>query len=58
MIRLNCINIIVLLMSLAHSLNFQDTSVDMEDGMSKSKHQDNPFIEPTQQQTLVDMKGT
>ncbi|KAG8335934.1 hypothetical protein J6590_056515, partial [Homalodisca vitripennis] len=34
-----------------------DTSVDLEDGMSKSKHQDNPFIDqPTQQQTVVDMK--
>ncbi|XP_054288733.1 sodium channel protein para-like isoform X6 [Macrosteles quadrilineatus] len=33
-----------------------DASVDLEDGMSKSKHQDNPFIEPTQQQTVVDMK--
>nr|CAD7438987.1 unnamed protein product [Timema bartmani] len=33
-----------------------DTSVDSEDGAMKAKHQDNPFIEPTQHQTVVDMK--
>nr|CAD7424705.1 unnamed protein product [Timema monikensis] len=33
-----------------------DTSVDSEDGTMKAKHQDNPFIEPTQHQTVVDMK--
>ncbi|XP_014251562.1 sodium channel protein para isoform X9 [Cimex lectularius] len=32
-----------------------DTS-DIEDGPPKSKNQDNPFIEPAQQQTVVDMK--
>lgn len=44
-------------LSLVSSGVFQDTSVDLEDGMSKSKHQDNPFIEPMQQQAVVDMKG-
>lgn len=34
----------------------QDTS-DLEDGTSKSKHQDNSYMEPSQQQTVVDMKG-
>nr|QRG33296.1 paralytic [Schistocerca americana] len=33
-----------------------DASLDSEDGPAKMKHQDNPFIEPTQQQTVVDMK--
>nr|QLB38375.1 Nav3-2 [Apolygus lucorum] len=32
-----------------------DTS-DLEDGLPKVKHQDNPFIEPAQQQAVVDMK--
>lgn len=38
-------------------LMFQDPSVDLEDCTTKNKHQDNPFIEPVQQQTVVDMKG-
>ncbi|XP_075226668.1 sodium voltage-gated channel paralytic [Lycorma delicatula] len=33
-----------------------DPSVDLEDCTTKNKHQDNPFIEPVQQQTVVDMK--
>ncbi|XP_066993816.2 sodium channel protein para [Anabrus simplex] len=33
-----------------------DTSLDSEDGATKGKHQVNPFIEPTQHQTVVDMK--
>jgi len=36
--------------------NFQETS-DQEDPMGKTKQQDNPFIEPSQQHTVVDMKG-
>lgn len=36
--------------------NFQETS-DVEDTMGKTKQQDNPFIEPSQQHTVVDMKG-
>lgn len=35
--------------------NFQETSE--EDPMGKTKQQDNPFIEPSQQHTVVDMKG-
>jgi len=34
---------------------FQET--DLEDPMGKTKQQDNPFIEPSQQHTVVDMKG-
>ena len=30
---------------------------DLEDGTSKGKHLDNTYIEPSQQQTVVDMKG-
>lgn len=30
---------------------------DLEDPMGKTKQQDNPFIEPSQQHTVVDMKG-
>ncbi|XP_063225568.1 sodium channel protein para isoform X2 [Bacillus rossius redtenbacheri] len=33
-----------------------DGSVDSEDGMMKGKQQNNPFIEPTMPQTVVDMK--
>ena len=29
----------------------------MEDPLGKVKHQDNPFIEPSTQHTVVDMKG-
>lgn len=50
-------NIVLVCLSIVYSGIFQDTSVDLEDGMSKSKHQDNPFIEPMQQQAVVDMKG-
>ncbi|KAL1117949.1 hypothetical protein AAG570_004262 [Ranatra chinensis] len=39
-----------------HFLRDFDTS-DIEDCSSKSKHQDNPFTEPPQPQTVVDMKG-
>lgn len=31
--------------------------VDMEDPLGKNKQQDNPFIEPSQQHAVVDMKG-
>lgn len=51
----NCIGLLEC--TVVYSGVFQDTSVDLEDGMSKSKHQDNPFIEPMQQQAVVDMKG-
>lgn len=30
---------------------------DLEDPMGKAKQQDNPFIEPSQQHAVVDMKG-
>jgi len=30
---------------------------ESEDGAAKGKHQENPFIEPAQHQTVVDMKG-
>lgn len=29
----------------------------MEDPLGKNKQQDNPFIEPSQQNAVVDMKG-
>lgn len=29
----------------------------MEDPLGKNKQQDNPFIEPSQQHAVVDMKG-
>lgn len=35
----------------------QDPSTDCTDEAGKIKHNDNPFIEPVQTQTLVDMKG-
>lgn len=30
---------------------------DLEDPLGKTKQQDNPFIEPSQQHAVVDMKG-
>lgn len=30
----------------------------MEDPLGKNKQQDNPFIEPSQQHAVVDMKGS
>lgn len=30
----------------------------MEDPLGKTKQQDNPFIEPSQQHAVVDMKGS
>lgn len=30
---------------------------DLDDPMGKAKQQDNPFIEPSQQHAVVDMKG-
>lgn len=57
-IRFECIvyDIAIFKMVFITVLNFQDTS-DVEDPMGKTKQQDNPFIEPSQQHTVVDMKG-
>jgi hypothetical protein len=35
----------------------ESMGAESEDGAAKAKHQDNPFIEPAQNQTVVDMKG-
>lgn len=36
-------------------VSFQEVECTSE--LSKMKHHDNPFIEPVQTQTIVDMKG-
>lgn len=36
---------------------FQDTPLDRNSDIVKQKQNDNPFVQPVQTQTVVDMKG-
>ncbi|XP_059479446.1 sodium channel protein para isoform X5 [Neocloeon triangulifer] len=39
-----------------YARDFESLGAESEDGAAKGKHQENPFIEPAQHQTVVDMK--